>query len=294
MGGKTIAGGGKIMETRSALVTGAGSGLGFATAKMLKEQGWKVYGTIIESQSDAELKKLGITPIVLDISDYRQTDAARDFVGKNLGEKGLSALINVAGIAGPGGGLIEGVSPENAKLVFDTNITGTLNMVRSFLPLLRKYGPARVVNVSAGVRAPAVFTSVYLISKFAVEGITNTLRYEMMPFGIQATSIEPAGMKTPMTANPEENTKKTWDRMGDEIKKVYYDKLAPSLDFINSVIDQAEEPEEVAKVILKALNARKMKIRYMAKSSAWQAPVQRLIGENAFEKMMAKGMKLIK
>ena len=148
----------KKVETRSALVTGAGTGLGFATAKMLKEQGWTVYGTIIEGQSDAELKKFGITPIVVNIADHNQTDAARDFVAQDLNGKGLSALINVAGIAGPGGGLLEGISPEDAQLTFDVNIGGTLNMVRSFLPLLRKYGPARIVNVSAGVRTPTVFT----------------------------------------------------------------------------------------------------------------------------------------
>lgn len=148
----------KYVETRSAIVTGAGTGLGFATAKMLKEQGWKVYGTIIEGQSDTELKKLGIEAITVNIADHKQTDAARNYVAKDLGNKGLTALINVAGIAGPGGGLLEGISPEDAQLTFDVNISGTLNMVRSFLPLLRKYGAARIINVSAGVRTPAVFT----------------------------------------------------------------------------------------------------------------------------------------
>ena len=280
------------VETRSAMVTGAGTGLGFATAKMLKEQGWTVYGTIIEGQSDAELKKLGIKPIVVNIADHKQTDAARDFVAQDLNGKGLSALINVAGIAGPGGGLLEGISPEDAQLTFDVNIGGTLNMVRSFLPLLRKYGPARIVNVSAGVRTPTVFTGAYLVSKFAVEGITNVLRYEMKPFGIQATSIEPAGMKTPMTADPAANQKKTWDKMGKEIYDAYYEKVSPCLKFINSVIDKSDEPEDVAKVIVKALNVKKMKIRYMAKSVAWQAGMQRFFGENKFESMIQKGMKL--
>ena len=274
------------------MVTGAGTGLGFATAKMLKEQGWKVYGTIIEGQADAELTKLGIVPIIVDIADHEQTEDARDFVAKDLKGKGLSALINVAGIAGPGGGLLEGISPEDAQLTFDVNIGGTLNMVRSFLPLLRKYGAARIVNVSAGVRTPAVFTGAYLVSKFAVEGITNVLRYEMKPFGIQATSIEPAGMKTPMTADPVANQKKTWDKMGKEIYDVYYKKVSPSLNFINSVIDKSDEPADVAKVIVKALNVKKMKIRYMAKSVAWQAGMQRFFGENKFESMIQKGMKL--
>lgn len=278
------------MQKKCAVVTGAGSGLGFATAKMLKEQGWNVIGTIVEGQSPAELDKLGIAHYTVDISDEKQTYGMAEEVGKKV--DGVAALVNVAGIAGPGGGVLEGIPMKDIRLTFDVNVLGTLNMIRAFLPLIRKYGAGRIVNVSAGVRTPAVFTGAYLVSKFAVEGITNVLRYEMAPFGIQATSIEPAGMKTPMVADPIENQKKTWNRMGEEIKAVYYDKLSPSLNFINSVIDKADEPADVAAVIVKALNAKKMKIRYMAKSVAWQAAAQRLLGENAFEGMMQKGMKL--
>ena len=277
---------------KNVLVTGSGTGLGFATAKMLKQQGWNVFGTIIEGQSSDELKKLGITSYTVDITKPEQIAEMRKQMEEVIGEEGLAALVNVAGIAGPGSGLLEGIPQEGIELTMDVNVLGTLNMIRAFLPLMRKYGPARVVNVAAGVRTPTVFTGAYLVSKYAVEGITNVLRYEMAPFGIQATSIEPAGMKTPMIADPAENQKKTWDRMGEEVKRVYYDKINPCLAYMNSVIDKADEPEEVAKVIIDALNAKKMKIRYMAKSVSWQAALQRLIGENAFEDMMMKGMKL--
>ena len=280
------------MEKRTAVVTGAGAGLGFATATLLCEEGWEVYGSVSKRNSIEELEKLGVVVFALDIANHEETDAFAAFVEEKLGDRGLSALINVAGISGPGSGLLEGVSPENAKLTVDVNLHGTLNMVRSFLPLLRKYGPARIVNVSSGNLTPAPFTGVYLVSKFGVEGITNVLRYEMAPFGIQATSVEPAGMKTNMTKNAEERTKQTWDRMGEKVKNAYYDKINPSLEFMNRVIDSSDEPIEVAKVILKALNAKKMKIRYQAKSVAWQLPVWRLLGENAFESMMMKGMKL--
>lgn len=282
------------METRSAVVTGAGTGLGFATAKMLKEQGWKVYGTIIKGQSDEELKSLGIVPYVLDISKHEETDQFAQYVKKQEGDKGISALLNIAGIAGPGGGLLEGISAEDAAVTINVNLLGTLNMVRSFLPLLRQYGPSRIVNVASGVRTPVPFTGVYLVSKYGVEGITNVLRYEMAPFGIQATSIEPAGMKTPMTANAEERTKKNWARMGKTVKDAYYDKINPSLEFMNKTISSADEPEEVAKLIIKTLNVKKMKIRYLAKSAAAIAPLQRILGENLFEHMMMKSIKLIK
>lgn len=279
-------------ETRSAVVTGAGSGLGLATAKRLKKSGWKVFGTIIASQSDEELKKLGIIPIVIDISDPEQVEAAAEFVDKEQGDAGLSALINVAGL--PVGGLLEGRTPEYFRNAISVIVEGTINMCRSFLPLLRKYGPGRIVNVTtSGIYVPAVFTAPYSICKYAEEGITRVLRYEMIPFGIQATSIEPGGMRTPMTADMEGGTKKNWDQMGPEIHDIYYDKIHKSLDFINSMAKFGSSPDYVAKKIEKVLNVKKMKIRYLAGPTVeWMAPAERLLGENRFEKLMAKMQKM--
>ena len=280
-------------ESKSVIVTGAGSGLGFATAKLLKAKGWKVFGTIIASQSDEELKELGIIPIIIDISDPKQTDAAAEFVGKEQGNAGLSALINVAGL--PVGGLLEGCSPEYMRNAISVIVEGTINMCRSFLPLLRKYGPGRIVNVTtSGYYSPAVFTAPYSICKYAEEGITRVLRFEMIPFGIQATSIEPGGMKTPMTANMAEATEKNWARMGPEIRDIYYDKLHDALEFINKMGgSMSSSPELVARKIEKVLNKKKMKIRYLAGPTvAWMAPAERIFGENRFEKMMAKMQKM--
>ncbi|MFA7385297.1 MAG: SDR family oxidoreductase [Bacilli bacterium] len=284
-----------FQKPRSALVTGAGSGLGFATAKMLKEEGWIVYGSHIKGQSTAELVKLDITPIELDISDLSSVEIAVKAIEDHQKEDGLSALINVAGVAGIAGGVIEGVSDERIKALFDVNVIGTLNMCRAFLPLLRKYGPGRIVNVSSsGVRTPTAFSGIYAISKYAVEGITNALRYEMPIFGIQVTSIEPGAMKTPMTADGKENMKKTWEMMKPGIKELYYDKLNPSLEFMQEMMSNSSPPEVVAKVILKALNKKKMKIRYVGGNDVKVLPfMQKLLGENLFEKMMLKIQKLI-
>jgi len=104
------------IEGKTALVTGAGTGLGFATAKMLSEKGWQVFGTIIPSQSPDELKRLGITPIVMDITDRGSVEDGYEYIAAQVGDKGLAALINVAGVAGIAGGVIEGVSEERPGL----------------------------------------------------------------------------------------------------------------------------------------------------------------------------------
>jgi NAD(P)-dependent dehydrogenase (short-subunit alcohol dehydrogenase family) len=128
-----------------------------------------------------------------------------------------------------------------------------------------------------------------------VEGITNALRYELPIFGIQVTSIEPGSMRTPMTANHEAGMKKTWDMMPPHIRDLYHDKLQPSLDAMSKMIVNSGPPEDVAKVINKALNAKKMKIRYMGGKDVQILPfMQRLLGENLFEKMILATQKLPK
>jgi len=279
---------------KTVLVTGAGTGLGFATAKMLAGEGWKVFGTIIPSQSPDELEKLGITAIVTDITNRESVENCCEIVEEGVGDTGLSALVNVAGVAGIAGGIIEGVSEERIRALFEVNVFGTLRMIQIFLPLLRQYGPAKIVNVStSGVRVPAAFSGIYAISKYAVEGITNSLRYELPIFGIQVTSIEPGAMDTPMTANSDENMAKTWEMMPNYVRELYYDKLNPSMEYMQSMIKAANPPEVVAKVILKALKAKKMRIRYVGGKDVQMMPfLQKVLGENLFEWMMIKVQKL--
>lgn len=280
---------------KSALVTGAGTGLGLVTARMLSQQGWKVYATLLEGQSPDPIREAGCTPIVVDISDRTSVQVAYDTISQDIGDEGLAALVNVAGVASIAGGVIEGVSEERIRALFDVNVFGTLWMIQTFLPLLRKYGPARIVNVaSSGVRTPTAFSGIYAISKYAMEGITNALRYEMPIFGIQATSIEPGAMETLMTADSKANMAKTWNTMPQDVRDLYYDKLNPSLEFMDGMIKNANKPEVVAKVIIKALDARKMKIRYAAGADVKFLPfMQRFLGENGFEWMMLKVQKLI-
>jgi NAD(P)-dependent dehydrogenase (short-subunit alcohol dehydrogenase family) len=282
------------MRKKYALVTGAGTGLGCATAKLLASHGWQVYGTHLTSQSPDALKVGGVTPIVMDITDEKSVKEGYERIAREVGDAGLATLVNVAALAEIAGGVIEGVSMDRIKALFDVNVFGTLRVIQTFLPLLRAHGPARIVNVgSTATRLPIPFTGIYAISKFAIMGITNSLRFELAPFGIQVTSIEPGAMDTPMTADHQANMEKTWSRMPPYVTQLYRPLLGPTLAAMKDGLEKADPPELLARVIYKALQAKKMKMRYVGgRGTSSIVAMHTLLGENLAESLVKNALKL--
>ena len=279
---------------RYALVTGAGTGLGFATAKLMASKGWEVFGTHLPGQSPDDMKRHGVVPVVMDVTDESSVTAGREWIAREIGDTGLATLVNVAALAEIAGGIIEGVPMDRIKALFDVNVFGTLRVTQTFLPLLRAFGPARIVNVSStATRIPIPFTGIYAISKFAIMGITNSLRFELAPFGIQVTSIEPGAMDTPMTADSQANLEKTWSRMPPHVNELYRPKLGPTLAAMREGIEKADPPEVLAEVIYKALQARKMKMRYVGgRGTSGLVAMQNLLRENLSESLIRRALKL--
>jgi NAD(P)-dependent dehydrogenase (short-subunit alcohol dehydrogenase family) len=277
-----------------ALVTGAGTGLGFATAKLMASQGWKVFGTHIPSQSPDALARSGVVPILMDITDEKSVRDGYERISTEVSDGGLSTLVNVAALAEIAGGVIEGVAMERIKALFEVNVFGTLRVIQTFLPLLRAYGPARIVNVgSTATRIPIPFSGVYAISKFAIMGITNSLRFELAPFGIQVTSIEPGAMDTPMTADHQANLEKTWSRMPAFVQELYRPKLGPTLEAMREGLEKADPPEVLAALILKVLQSKTMKMRYVGgRGTTPLVVMNNLLGENLTESVIRKALKL--
>lgn len=277
-----------------ALVTGAGTGLGFVTAKLMASKGWQVYATHLPSQSADELKRAGAIPIVMDVTDESSVKAGYERISRKVGAEGLATLVNAAALAEIGGGVIEGVSMERVKALFDVNVFGMLRVIQTFLPLLRLYGAARIVNVSStATRIPVPFTGIYAISKFAILGMTNALRFELAPFGIQLTSIEPGAMVTPMTADHQINLEKTWSRMPSQVQELYRPVLGPTLTAMREGLEKADPPELLAELIYKALQAKKMKMRYVGgRGTSALVIMQKLLGENLSERVIKNALKL--
>lgn len=185
------------------LVTGATGGIGFATSHTLKERGFRVFGTFLPVEDPARLSEAGIEPIRLDVTDTVSVEAARDEVVRLLGETAhLSGLVNNAGIAD--GGPIELLDLDSVRRMLDVNIFGVFAVTKAFLPLLRM-SKGRIVNVSSmSGRLAVPFLGPYCACKFALEAISDTLRREMLPFGVDVVVVQPAVTRTPI-----------WDRVAE-------------------------------------------------------------------------------
>jgi NAD(P)-dependent dehydrogenase (short-subunit alcohol dehydrogenase family) len=278
--------------TRSAVVTGAAMGMGMLMARKLAQRGWRVFAGVMPGLDTAELTQgVKLTVIEQNVTDEAMVQAGARQVAEALAGAGLDLLINNAGIADISTGPIEGVNIEEGKKLFDVNLFGQVRVIKAFLPLLHqsKQSP-RIFNFSSGaVRVPMPCSGMYNMSKYGVEGLTNTLRYELAKFGIQVTSIEPGAVKTHMTADPINSTARIWERSTPQIRQRYEAKLRPITDHLGKMLLTANEPDYVTEGVLKLVDVPKLKPRYMVGKEVRMLPMmQALLSEAAFERLVAK------
>ncbi len=186
-----------MAEKRVAMVTGASSGIGDAVVRRLAAAGFRVFGA--SRRAPADLGS-GIEHIVVDVDD---DSSVRDGVAGVLRDAGrIDLLVNGAGYLCAGA--VEEISIADAKAQFETNYFGVLRMTSAVLPGMRARRRGHIITVSslAGL-VPVPYWGQYNASKFAVEGLMETLRHEVRPFGIQVALVEPGNIKTPFYARPQ-------------------------------------------------------------------------------------------
>jgi NAD(P)-dependent dehydrogenase (short-subunit alcohol dehydrogenase family) len=282
--------------SRSAVVTGAAMGMGMLMARKLAQRGWTVFAGVLPG-ADTQPLTAGVTVTVIDqdVTDAAmvRADAAR--VAGLLGGRGLDLLINNAGVANIATGVIEGLDIDQAKKLFDINLFGQVRVVQAYLPLLHESRQSpRILNFASGaVRVPMPCSGAYNMSKYAVEGLTNTLRYELRKFGIQSTSIEPGAVKTHMTANPVESTAAIWAKTSAPLRQRYESSLRPVTDHLGRMLLDANEPEAVTEEVLKLVDVPVLRPRYMVGKEVKLLPLmQRLLSESSFERLIARQFNL--
>jgi len=270
------------MTDRVVLITGCSSGIGEATAARLATSGWTVYATARKPETLEDLKTIGCHTLAIDVTDEDSMAAAVDTVLCGTGR--IDALVNNAGYSQSGAA--ETVDLEDVRRQFETNVFGLLRMSQLVLPAMREQGSGRIVNISSmGGRLVFPGGGVYHGTKYAVEALSDAMRFEVAGFGIQVVIIEP-GL---ITTNFENAAVASLDSAND----------GPYAEFNATVAKSTKEvyagpmrhlgggPDAVAKVIEKSLNAKRPKIRYTVTASAKiSIASRRLIGARAWDAAM--------
>ena len=280
---------------KTAFITGAAMGMGAMKAKKLADRGWQVFAGVLPG---ADTSELGSSPNIIkveqDVTSDASVTASAEVVAKHLNGSGLDLLINNAGIANKGTGPIEGINIDETKFLFEVNTFGSMRVCQAFLPMIRQNAPgSRIINFASGaVRANPVCSGSYNMSKWAVEGLTNTLRNELAPFGIEVTSIEPGAVKTHMTANAEETTKDIWIGISDDVKAVYEPHLKETTTTkMVEQINNGNDPDYVTDEVLALLEKKTWKPRYLVGKDVKPLKVMlALMSERGAEKAIQKAV----
>ena len=286
-----------MTSQKTAFITGAAMGMGALKARTLAERGWKVFAGVLPG---ADATELGNGPNIIaveqNVASDESVNASAVTVEKELAGTPLDLLINNAGIANIGTGVIEGASIDDAKKLFEVNMWGTMRVLQQFLPMIRRGAPhSRIINFASGaVKANPPGSGVYNMSKHAVAGLTRTLRYELAPFGIQVTAVEPGAVKTHMTHNARETTKSIWNNVSQEMNDVYGPYLkTTTTQIMPDQIEKGSEPQVVVDQVLGLLAKKKWKPYYLVGNDVKAlGPLYNLLPERMFEKMLMSANKI--
>jgi NAD(P)-dependent dehydrogenase (short-subunit alcohol dehydrogenase family) len=242
------------MNTETALVTGASSGIGEATAARLAKAGYRVYGT---SRRGAQAGNRPFPMLPLDVTSEDSVEAAVREVMRLEGRMDL--LVNNAGFSiAPAGA--EESSIEQARSIFDTNFFGIVRMTRAVVPHMRRQGGGRIINIGSVLGfLPAPYMALYAATKHALEGYSESLDHELRTRGIRVSVVEPAYTQTQFDTNCVEADSKL-DEYG-EVRAALGRRL-------KELLAAADQPAVVADVVLKVARAARPKLRYTAGSLA--------------------------
>jgi short-subunit dehydrogenase len=261
-------------EVGTALVTGASSGIGRATALALARAGYRVFGT---SRKAVPSPGERITMLVCDVTDEKSVERAVAEVLKR--GAGIDLLVNNAGIGLLGGA--EESSSGQAKALFDVNVFGVLRVTNAVLPTMRRQGKGRIINMSSILGLiPAPYNALYAATKHAIEGYSESLDHEVRAFGVRVVLIEPGLTRTSF----EESITRP-----DRVDALYDSERSRMATLMRRGIEAGDAPEVVAEAVVKAATARNPRLRYTAGKLAGQSRFMRdFFPETLFDKGVRK------
>ena len=279
---------------KSILITGCSTGIGAALVLEYLTQGFIVFGSIRDKKMEPLLKKKygnNFIPLVFDVTNYSQISKAYKKVKLKLRGANLGILINNAGIAqlGP----VEHISSEEFDLHLRTMVLGAFNCVQIFLPLLgteNRLTPGKVINISSGggsIGQP--FMASYCSSKHALEGFSESLRRELLIYGIKVIIIAPRAFKTAIWEKS--NVDK---RASDFRKTVYSQAFSKFTGFIKDASKEGQDVKVLARKIYKISTLTKPKVKYSMGPSGLQFFLIRTLPKKLIDKILGKYFLLIR
>jgi NAD(P)-dependent dehydrogenase (short-subunit alcohol dehydrogenase family) len=271
------------MASGSVLVTGASSGIGRACALHVDGLGYRVFAGVRSESAAESLQRAAserLAPVMLDVTDADAIEAAAGSIESALDGRGLVGVVNNAGVAH--GGPVEYLPIEEWRAQLEVNVIGQVAVTKAMLPLVRR-GRGRIVFIgSIGGRVGTPLLGPYAASKFAIEGIAESLRHELRPFGVRVAVVEPGAVKTEI-----------WDkgrRYADEMEQVLPAQgtalYGDAITGLRRAMDQQDRtgipPDQVAQVVGRALFSARPRARYLVGRDAQGAGlVARLLPDSA-------------
>jgi NADP-dependent 3-hydroxy acid dehydrogenase YdfG len=252
------------VPSKAVLITGCSSGIGHATAELLSAEGWKVFATARRRETLADLEQKGCTTLALDVTDEASMSAA---VGAVVDAEGaVGVLLNNAGYSQSGA--VETIPIDQVRRQFETNVFGLIGMCQLVLPGMRDQSWGRIVNLSSmGGRLTFPGGGIYHATKYAVEAISDALRFEVRGFGVDVILIEPGLIITNFGETAAGSVR---DARADGPYSEFNRKVAELTEgaYKGPMAKLGGGPETVAKAIAAALRAQHPKARYPVTPSA--------------------------
>jgi NAD(P)-dependent dehydrogenase (short-subunit alcohol dehydrogenase family) len=279
---------------KSVVITGASTGIGWASAKVLIAKGFQVFGSV-RKQADADRLKAEFgdhfTPLIFDVTDEAAVRAGAKQVEAALGGQTLAGLVNNAGVAFAGPLLHLPV--EEFRQQLEVNLTGVVIATQAFAPLLGAESPARrdpgrIVNISSvGGKNANPFMGPYCTTKFGLEGLSESLRRELMPFGVDVVIVAPGAVATPI-----------WDK-ADSVdvtryaNTVYAPALARMKAFMLSLGKSGLSAETIGEAVHTALTAATPKTRYVISPDPFQVFMTGVLPKRTLDRIVGKRLGLL-
>lgn len=274
---------------RSILITGCSSGIGLCVAQGLQQRGWRVFASARQADDVAKLQAAGLEALQLDVDHSDSIQTAVAHLAAQTGGR-LDALFNNAGYGQPGA--VEDVPRAALRAQFETNVFGTWELTNAVLPLMRQQGHGRILfNSSVLGFAAMPYRGAYNASKFALEGMADTLRLELRNTGIDVVLIEPGPILSRFRANAAVQFRK-YIIAGNSVHRDAYAAMQARLDQAGPAAPFTLPPEAVLDAVLHALNSHKPRARYRVTTpTKLFALAKRLLSTRLLDQLLLMGVR---